>query len=185
MNPGAYAPGFIVTTVSRDLNGGVPRLASHVTVPQLELLVNQEFNFIPLYKNKSFLTQKYVQEGLSIAQIADEIRSSKDAIRKGLMQHNIPIREPRNHHGNPSQARYGRQVRKGREVDHQVEQRTIQAIKELHSQKLSLRQIAKILNQMKVPTKCRGKSWHPQMVKRILDYNLVAAQPPQPPQPGG
>lgn len=88
------------------------------------------------------------------------------------MRFGIPIREPRHHHGNPSRPKYGRQIRKGREVDHQVERRTIDAIKELHVQKLSLRQIAKVLNQMKIPTKCRGKSWHPQMVKRILDFYL-------------
>lgn len=159
-------------------------MISHVSIPQLELLVNREFRYIPFFKDKSFLTQKYVQEGLSIAQIAEEIRSSKDAVRKGLARFGIPIREPRRHHGNPSQARYGRQVRKGREVDHQVEQRTVDAIKELHAQKLSLRQIAKILTQMKIPTKCRGKSWHPQMVKRILDHIATAAKAPQPANAG-
>jgi len=135
-------------------------------------VVNREFIYVPRYKDKAFLTQRYVENGFSIAQIADEIRSSKDVVRKSLMRFGIPIREARHHHGNPSQARYGRQVRKGREVDHQIEQRTVEAVKELHAQRLSLRQIAKVLNQMKVPTKSRGKSWHPQMVKRILDFYL-------------
>lgn len=33
---------------------------------------------------------------------------------------------------------------------------------------LSLRQIAKFLDHIGVPTKCRGKKWHPEMIKRIL-----------------
>ncbi|MBT4792006.1 MAG: hypothetical protein HON90_10575, partial [Halobacteriovoraceae bacterium] len=34
---------------------------------------------------------------------------------------------------------------------------------------LSLRAIARCLDEMKVPTKQRGKKWHPEMVRRILD----------------
>ncbi|MFZ8934289.1 MAG: recombinase family protein [Bacteriovoracaceae bacterium] len=35
-------------------------------------------------------------------------------------------------------------------------------------EKLSLSAIARCLKEMKIPTKKRGKSWHPQMIKRIL-----------------
>ena len=150
-------------------NGGATAQPSHLFVPQLELVASKEFIYVPLYKNKAFLTQKYVTEGCSVAQIAEEICSSKDAVRNGLIGFGIPIREPRQHHGHPSQPRYGQLMNHGRAVPHLTEQRTVQAISEMHQQGLSLRQIARILTQMKIPTKCRGRSWHPQMVKRVLD----------------
>ena len=34
---------------------------------------------------------------------------------------------------------------------------------------MSLRQIADFLSAIGVPTKKRGKKWHPQMIKRILE----------------
>lgn len=33
---------------------------------------------------------------------------------------------------------------------------------------LSIRQIAKNLSTMGVPTKCNGQKWHPEMIKRLL-----------------
>jgi integrase len=46
--------------------------------------------------------------------------------------------------------------------------RVIQTVTELNNQGMSLRQIAKFLTQTGVPTRGRGKSWHPEMVNRIL-----------------
>jgi hypothetical protein len=143
-------------------------------VPQWELIVNKEFIYIPHYKNKVFLTQKYMIEGRSIAQIADEICSSKDAVRNGLKKFDIPVRSVHKHNGHPSQPRYGSRLEKGRLIPHLNENRAIDAAHEMHRQGLSLRQIARILTQLKIPTKCRGKSWHPQMVKRILDAKDTA-----------
>ena len=48
------------------------------------------------------------------------------------------------------------------------EQRVIDTIVELKSQ--SLRQIARTLSKLKIPTKLSGVAWHPMMVKRVLDY---------------
>lgn len=125
---------------------------------------------IPLYKSKSFLTQKYVVEGLSIAQIAALCFASKEAVRSSLIRFNIPLREPHKPHGRQAQPRYGQKIVRDQVVSHKAEQRAVAAILEMSAQGLSLRQIAKVLNQMKVPTKCRGKSWHPEMVKRILAH---------------
>lgn len=52
---------------------------------------------------------------------------------------------------------------------HKTEQRVIDAIRQMKDEGLSLRAIARCLDGMKVPTKNRGKKWHPEMVKRILD----------------
>jgi len=129
----------------------------------------KEFVYIPLYKDRSFVHQKYVVAGLSLAQIAAEIFSSKEAVRASLKRFGIPIRDPHKPHGRPSQPRYGKQIRSGRVSPHLAEQQMIQTIAELRRQGLTLRKIAEILTSIGVPTKKRGKSWHPQMVSRILD----------------
>lgn len=141
-----------------------------VVWPHLKTTVISTIQHIPLYKSKSFLNQKYSVEGLSIAQIAALCFASKEAVRSSLLRFNIPLREPHKPHGRPAQPRYGEKVVKDQVVSHQAEQRAVDAILEMSAQGLSLRQIAKVLNQMKIPTKCRGKSWHPEMVKRILAH---------------
>lgn len=116
----------------------------------------------------SFLEQKYVVERLSIAQISELCFSSKAAIRANLLRFKIPIRELGKPHGRPSQPRYGKKIVNGHEVEHKHEARITATVCELHRQGLSLRSIAKVLSDMKIPTKCRGKSWHPEMIKRLL-----------------
>ncbi|MBT7567287.1 hypothetical protein HN630_00090 [archaeon] len=153
-------------------SGGHKPLASVPIVPPFQLTVNKEFIYIPLYKDKSFLHQKYVVEGLSIDQISQQIFSSKEVVRSWLMRHEIDVREQGHHHGRPAQPRYGQKMRKGQAVIHQIEQRAVNTIKDLKQEGLSLRKIAKILDQMKIPTKCRGKKWHPEMVKRVLSTSL-------------
>ena len=96
------------------------------------------------------------------------IFSSKESVRRGLEKFGIEIREKSQHHGNPAQAKYGQRVVKKSLCDHKTEQRTIEAITQMKEEGLSLRAIARCLNQMKVPTKKRGKSWHPEMVRRVL-----------------
>lgn len=127
----------------------------------------------PLFKNSIFLNQKYVVEGLSARQIAREIFSSKMAVLDALKRFGIPVRAPHYHHGHPSQARYGQHYRKKKLVEHHVEERVIAIIKELHDKGLSLRQIATILSDMKIVTKCQGKRWHQEMVRRILLHSDV------------
>lgn len=108
-------------------------------------------------------------EGLSIAQIAAEIFSSKEAVRASLKRFNIPVREPHKpHNGRVSEPCYGIKIRSGRAAPHLAEQQMIESIRELRSQGLTLRKIAEVLTSMGVPTKKRGKRWHPEMVKRVL-----------------
>ena len=71
-------------------------------------------------------------------------------------------------HGHPAQPKFGEKIRKGKAVPHQVEQRVVETVKKLRAEGLTLRKIAEILDEMKVPTKQRGKKWHPEMIKRIL-----------------
>ncbi|PIU01301.1 MAG: hypothetical protein COT74_02020 [Bdellovibrionales bacterium CG10_big_fil_rev_8_21_14_0_10_45_34] len=155
-------------------NGGNHSRTAELIVPPLQLVVNTEFSYIPAYNDPLFLHQKYTLENLSIAQISRLIGSSKEAVRRGLERYQIPIREKSRHHGNPSQPRYGQKVVKGRSTEFKAEQRVITAIQEMKAQGLSLRQIAKVLDQMGISTKCRGKKWHPEMVKRVLASSKVA-----------
>jgi hypothetical protein len=45
----------------------------------------------------------------------------------------------------------------------------VDSIKQMKIEGLSLRAIARCLDQMKIPTKLKGKKWHPEMIKRILE----------------
>lgn len=127
------------------------------------------FYVVPLFKNSFFLQQKYVVDGLSAKQIAMEIFSSKMAVLDALHRFGIPVREAHYHHGHPSQPCFGKRFRRHHLVDDRVEQRVILVAQELCEQGFSLRQIARVLNHMRVATKCNGKAWHPEMVRRILD----------------
>ena len=131
-------------------------------------------------QDKSFLHQKYVIEGLSIDQISMLIFSSKQSVRRGLLKVGIPLREPHKHHGNLSQPRYGQRKVQGRSVvKHAGEVRVVSAILDMRKSGLSLRQIALFLSKIGVPTKCRGKAWHPEMVKRILEASNSQQPLPQ------
>jgi len=123
----------------------------------------------PLYKNSFFLQRKYISFGLSARQIATEIFSSKTAVLNALARFGIPVRDPHFNHGNPSQPRFGKRFQKRYLIDDAIEQRVIQVVSELRAQGLSFRKIAKVLTKMRVATKCLAKSWHPEMVRRIVE----------------
>jgi hypothetical protein len=126
------------------------------------------FSSKPLYKDRCFLHQKYVVEGLSIAQISSQIFSSKEAVRQNLIRFGIPIREAHKPHGHSAQMKFGKQMRQGKVIPHLAEKRVIEAVVEMRRSNMSLRQIAKFLSKVGVPTKRRGVAWHPEMVKRLL-----------------
>ena len=134
--------------------------------PQLVdfIIVQEDQN----WKNKGFLQQKYVSEGLSLRQIAAEVSSSKQTVCKNLKLFGIPLRNKSHHHGNPSQERFGQRIVKNSLIDHQHEQRVIESVRRMKDEGLGLRAIARCLDELKIPTKNRGKKWHPEMVKRVL-----------------
>lgn len=106
-------------------------------------------------------------EELSIRQIAAEFLSSKEAVRVGLLSAGIPLRKQSKPHGRQSQVKYGQRRIQGKIVDHKKEQKIITSVQQMWEQGLSLRQIAKNLSAMGVPTKCNGQKWHPEMVRRL------------------
>lgn len=149
---------------------GARALCKHFFLQQ-KLLGVMQFFVVPLFQNHFFLQQKYVVDGLSAKQIAMEIFFSKMAVLDALKQFGIPVREAHYHHGHPSQPRFGKKFRKHHLVHDKVEQRVILVARELYEQEFSLRQIARVLNHMRIATKCNGKAWHPEMIRRILEGN--------------
>ena len=84
------------------------------------------------------------------------IDSSTEAVHRGLERAGIPIREPHQPHGRHSQQRYGQKRPAGPVTEHNVEPRVVNAVREMKANGLSLRAIARCLNEMKVHTKQRG-----------------------------
>ncbi len=115
-----------------------------------------------------FLYKKYTEEGLSLRQIAVQTTSSKESIRSALIKNNILIRDKSQHHGNPSQLKFGVKRKGLSSVEHKAEQRSVDTVRQMRDEGLSLGAIARCLNQMQVPTKNRGVRWHPEMARRVL-----------------
>lgn len=93
--------------------------------------------------------------------------SSKEAIRSALIKNKIPVRDKGQHHGNPSQLKFGVKRKKLSSTTHKSEQRTVDTVRQMKKEELSFRAIARCLDQMKVPTKNRGVKWHPEIVRRL------------------
>lgn len=109
---------------------------------------------------------------LSIRQIADEFLSSKEAVRTGLISAGIRLREACKPHGRQAQPKYGQRKVNESVDEYKREQKIIKAVAQMRDQGLSLRQIAKNMSAMVVPTKCNGTKWHPEMVKRLLAFDI-------------
>lgn len=122
-------------------------------------------------QNHFFLQENYIKKGLSLAQIARLTFSSKSGVQAALKRQGIPLRAPHKNHGKTAQIRYGKRLWGGRIKDHLIEKRVIKAILQFHEQGMTLRDIADTLTNLGIPTKCQAKSWHPEMVKRILAHS--------------
>jgi|GEM_PF-1188256 len=158
----------MIKNLNVKINGGPIGSNSKLLCPPLKIVDSISFRRPEIWKDKNVLHHHYVVLGLSTKQIADKFLSSKETIRKYLRVYGIPLREKSQHHGNPSQSKFGQKKRRGELLEHKHEQRVIESIKQMKEEGLSLRAIARCLNEMKVPTKCRGKKWHPEMVRRVL-----------------
>ncbi len=148
------------------------RKVSSKAALEAQVIDTIDFNFEQLWKDKHFLHQKYVLEGRSIAQIAVEILSSREAVRMGLIEFGIKRKQRGERGQNPSQAPYGFRKVEGNLIVHLGEHRVIDSIKKMSTSGLSYRTICEFLTSIKVPTKNRGKSWQPEMIRRILNRQI-------------
>ncbi len=118
------------------------------------------------WQNKSVLHQKYVVEGVSLAQIAKEFLCSKNTIRGALIRAGIPLRK-RQERRRSSNIDYGKRLVKGQRIEHLAEQKVIQAIVEMRKEGLSFQKIADFLSEIGVLTKKRRQRWHCEVVRNI------------------
>ncbi len=123
---------------------------------------------LPVTFNEAVLHQKYVLEKRSLRQIAGEFASSKTAIRNALVRFGIPINEKGTSPNRVHALSFGKRCVGGVVVDHKGEQRVISSILKMHREGLSNCAIARVLTEMKVPTKQQGKAWHHEMVRQVL-----------------
>ena len=122
----------------------------------------------PLYKNKFFLQQKYVEERLSCEEIASQIFSARTTILKYLKAHGIPIRDVGSNVRRVRGLAYGKKIKIRNFAEHQRESDAISKMKELREKGFSYWKIADVLNTMKVPTKTRKGRWHARTIQAIL-----------------
>ena len=118
--------------------------------------------------SKDVLNEKYTQNGLSLNDIAKEFSCSMTRIRDFIIKYNIPIRIPCRHH-KESKRQYGKKIYKGKVIEHKKEQNNIEAIKKMYcKEKINPNTIARLLNNMKIPTKRQGQKWRHNTVIGIL-----------------
>ena len=113
------------------------------------------------------LRQKYLENNLSMRDIAKEFMCSKTQVRNLLLKHEIPLREPSKYHKDHSRS-YGKRQFNGEAVDHKKELRIIETIKAMNEEGMTARAIARTLDTMKIPTKKQGKGWHHHTIVTIL-----------------
>lgn len=125
----------------------------------------------PVYKNYSFLRQKYVEERLSAGEIADEIVSARSTVLKHLRLAGIPIRAADKK--TRSRLAYGEAWKDGRVVPHERELKNIEKMRQLRAKGFSYWEIADILNGMNILTKTRKGRWHARYIQKVLSKYLA------------
>jgi len=121
----------------------------------------------PLFKDESFLRQKYEVERLHPTEIAKLAFSSRQTIKKYLTHYKIVLRseDTRTRKVPP----FGLKILRYREQLHKDEQKTILKITSLRSQGLSYQQIAKTLNAVGFRTRMNRGGWHANTVMDIAN----------------
>ena len=119
------------------------------------------------YKSKSYLHQRYVEEGMSCQSIADEVGCSRSTILKYLRIHGIESIAPGQNRKRKRGLAYGMKS----EVVHKRELLNIQKMKDFRVKGYSYEKIANIFNTMKIPTKTRRGKWHRKTICSILNNN--------------
>jgi hypothetical protein len=127
-----------------------------------------EFIWRPLFRDPTFLHQKYLVEGLSAEEVATQSFSSKASVLKYLKHFGIPVREI-----NPGVRRrrclaYGMRMADRQLVTHQREQVALRKMRDLRAKGFTFETIAEVLNSMRIKTKTGRGKWHRKTVQAIL-----------------
>ena len=137
--------------------------------PSFYLVDIVSFIHTPLYKNKEFLHQKYIVEGLTCKEIASLTFSVRSTVLKYLKHFEIEVRPVGSNQNRKRGLAYGSKSQAKRIVDHKAEKEMIKRVQSLRDQGYSYQKIADILNTMKVPTKTRKGNWSRKQVWSILN----------------
>ena len=97
--------------------------------PSQKAYLSEMIDFIhtELWRSRSFLEEKYVKKGYSVAQIAAQNLSSKESVRQALIEFGIPLRKKGKPGLRPAQVPYGFRRENGLLISHLGEQRVIQS----------------------------------------------------------
>jgi hypothetical protein len=107
----------------------------------------------PEFKNRTYLYEKYVIQGLTPGQIAKEILSARSSVLKYLRIYNIPLRPADEESTRRRPPAFGERRLSGKVVTNILELRVVEMMKDLRSEGLSYWKVAERLNQLKIPTK--------------------------------
>ena len=140
-------------------------------IPVQEFVIESSIYKPNILENKDYLYEKYVVEGLNLCELARETDTRRTTLRSRLIKHGIPLRSQVDQKKLQAHNKYGNHKRKGQTTEKKVGQKTIDAIFEMKKNGMSLRSIAKTLDQLKIPTKAKGKKWQYEMVRQILIKN--------------
>jgi hypothetical protein len=139
-----------------------------------------KFFRLPDYKNPIVLHQNYIEKGLSVKQMSVLLGCCETTIKKQLRHFNIKKKEVREvrHKGN---LKYGQKLISGKVSQHKQEANITKAIVDMYLEEgLAVTAIARLLTQMKIPTKKRGKKWDHSVVIDILKREAVYQPKRQP-----
>lgn len=142
-------------------------------VLQLKTVIRSGIKTLPVTFNKAVLHQKYTLEKRSLRQIAAEFSSSKTAIRNALVRFGIPLNSKGSSVNRLHALPFGKRCVSGIVVQHKGEQQIISSILKIHREGLSNNAIARVLTEMKVPTKQQGKAWHHERVTDKSRFSYV------------
>jgi hypothetical protein len=141
--------------------------SNSIIFPRIESIMISEICVFPLYKSKSFLRQKYVEEKLSVTEISRLVFSARSTVVRNLEAFGIVIRAE-DRVRKPKYAPYGQRRIKGQEIEYKRELEVIEKARALRGQGYSFQKIANILNTMKLPTKTKKAKWYPKTVRDII-----------------
>lgn len=144
----------------------VPNNINHQTFSCPEIAMISSTQYLPLVRSKNFLLQKYVEEGLSPSEIAQQIFSCRSTVVRYLEHHGIELRaEDRSCIAGRI---FGQRRVAGKVRAVKREQETIEKMIELRRQGHSYEKIANILNTMKIQTHKKKGPWYAKTVRQVL-----------------
>jgi len=120
-----------------------------------------------LLRNKSYLCNLYIKQGLPKREIARRLNVRHSTVIATLKKLGIHENSPNKVHGIKGQIPFGYNYKNGRLEKNKKEQEIIRVIKQLKSSGFSLRGIARELNKRLISTKNNG-IWHANTVRKIL-----------------